>query len=239
MRVVVSVGGSVLAPDLRADRVEEYAEALGALTDAGHEVAAVVGGGGVARRYIGTARELGANEGQMDQLGIEVTRLNARLLITALGERAAPVPREGYEEATETLRRDGVAVMGGGVPGPSPDAVSDAVEEAADADLLVYATNVDGVYDADPSTDPEATRYDSLAAEELVALVAEGESLGSAGSNAPIDLLAAKILQRSALRTFVLDGSDPDRVREAVETGEFDGTEVRPDTEGGVSGEDR
>jgi uridylate kinase len=239
MRVVVSVGGSVLTPDLRADSVEEYAEALGALADAGHEVAAVVGGGGVARQYIGTARELGANEGQLDQLGIEVTRLNARLLIAALGERAAPVPREGYEAATETLRRDGIAVMGGVVPGQTTDAVSAALAEYADADLLVYATNVDGVYDADPNGESDATRYDELTAEELVALVAGGESLGSAGSNAPIDLLAATVLQRSALRTFVLDGSDPDRVREAVETGEFDGTEVRPDAEGGIDAEDR
>jgi uridylate kinase len=239
MRVVVSVGGSVLAPDLRADRVEEYAEALGDLADAGHEVAAVAGGGGVARRYIGTARELGANEGQLDQLGIEVTRLNARLLITALGERAAPVPREGYEEATEALRRDGVAVMGGVIPGQTTDAVSAALAEYADADLLVYATNVDGVYDADPSADADATRYDHLSAADLVELVARGKSLGSAGSNAPIDLLAAKIVQRSALRTYVLDGSDPARVREAVDTGGFDGTEVTPDLGGGVKEEDR
>jgi uridylate kinase len=232
MRVVVSVGGSVLAPDLRADRVEEYAAALSALADAGHEVAAVVGGGGVARRYIGTARELEANEGQLDTLGIEVTRLNARLLITALGERAAPTPKEGYEPATEALRRGEVVVMGGVVPGQTTDAVSAALAEYADADLLVYATSVPGVYDADPNEDPDAGRYDELSARELVRVVAEGGSLGSAGSSAPIDLLAAKLIQRSGLRTLVLDGSVPDRVREAVETGEFDGTEVLPDGDG-------
>jgi uridylate kinase len=229
MRVVVSVGGSVLAPDLRADRVAAYAEALHALVDAGHEVAAVVGGGGVAREYIGTARELDANEGQLDQLGIEVTRLNARLLLAALGEVAVTAPKENYESATDALRRDGVTVMGGVVPGQTTDAVSAALAEYADADLLVYATSVAGVYDADPNRDPEASRYDELTAAELVALVADGESLGSAGSNAPIDLLAAKLVQRSGLRTYVLDGSDPERVRAAVESGEFDGTEVLPD----------
>jgi uridylate kinase len=239
MRVVVSVGGSVLAPDLQADRVRAYATAIASLNDGGHEVAAVVGGGGTAREYIQTARDLGANEGQLDQLGIEVTRLNARLLISALDGVTGAAPCEGYEEAADALRHNDVTVMGGVVPGQTTDAVSAALAEYVEADLLVYATNVDGVYDADPSQNANATRYDGIAAEELVALVAKGESLGTAGSNAPIDLVAAKLVQRSALRTYVLDGSDPDTVRKAVETGDFDGTEVRPDTTEEVGGEGR
>ncbi|MEF8842166.1 MAG: UMP kinase [Haloarculaceae archaeon] len=228
MRVVVSVGGSVLAPDLRADRVRGYAACLEALVDAGHEVAAVVGGGGVAREYIGTAREVGANEGQLDQLGIEVTRLNARLLLAALDDRANPTPFEGYEPAVAALSRGELVVMGGMVPGQTTDAVGAALAEYAEADLLVYATSVPGVFDADPNEDEGATRYETLSAADLVSLVAEGESLGSAGSSAPIDLLAAKLVQRSGLRTYVLDGSDPERIRRAVETGEFEGTEIRP-----------
>ncbi|MFC6941007.1 UMP kinase [Salinirubellus sp. GCM10025818] len=229
MRVVVSVGGSVLAPNLRADRVREYAACLTALVDAGHEVAAVVGGGGVAREYIGTAREVGANEGQLDQLGIEVTRLNARLLLAALDDRANPTPFEAYEPASAALSRGELVVMGGIVPGQTTDAVGAMLAEYAEADLLVYATSVPGVFDADPNAEADATRYEELSATDLVSLIAAGESLGSAGSSAPIDLLAAKLLQRSGTRTYVLDGSDPDRVREAVETGEFEGTEIRPD----------
>ena len=231
MRVVVSVGGSVLAPDLRADRVRGYADTLSALTDAGHEVAAVVGGGGVAREYIETGREVDANEGQLDQLGIEVTRLNARLLVAALDDRVNPTPFEGYEPAVAALGRGELVVMGGVVPGQTTDAVGAALAEYAEADLLVYATSVPGVFDADPNRTDDATPYAELTANDLVRLVVEGESLGSAGSSAPIDLLAAKLVQRSGMRTYVLDGSDPDRVRRAVETGEFEGTEVLPDEE--------
>ncbi|MFC6736525.1 UMP kinase, partial [Halolamina salina] len=81
MRVVVSIGGSVLAPGLDPERVEGFADALGTLSAEGCELGAVVGGGTVARQYIGAARELAANEFQLDELGIGVTRLNARLLI--------------------------------------------------------------------------------------------------------------------------------------------------------------
>ena len=54
------------------------------------EIFVVVGGGKTARDYIGIARGLGVSEAMCDEVGIEVTRLNAKLLIAALGEHAYP-----------------------------------------------------------------------------------------------------------------------------------------------------
>jgi uridylate kinase len=226
MRVVVSIGGSVLAPDLEADRVEAHAAVVDELVADGHDVAVVVGGGGVARRYIGTARRLGATEYDLDALGIDVTRLNARLLIAALGVPASPEPAETHEAARASLRRGETAVMGGTVPGHTTDAVSAMLAEAVGADLLVYATSVPGVFSADPEADETAERYDRLSPGELVDVIASIET--AAGSNAPVDLLAAKTIERSGLRAIVLDGTDPGRIADAV-AGEFDGTEVVPD----------
>jgi uridylate kinase len=226
MRIIVSIGGSVLAPDLEADRVEAHADVLNELVAEGHEVAAVVGGGGVARRYIGTARDLGATEYDLDALGIDVTRLNARLLIAALDSSATPEPAESHEAARASLRRGEVAVMGGTLPGHTTDAVAALLAEMADADLLVYATSVPGVFSADPNADSGAERYDELNAGELVDVISSIET--AAGSNAPVDLLAAKIIERSGLRAVVLDGSEPPRIADAV-AGDADGTEVRPD----------
>jgi uridylate kinase len=226
MRVVVSIGGSVLAPDLEADRVEGHADVIDGLIQDGHEIAAIVGGGGVARRYIDTARDLGATEYDLDALGIDVTRLNARLLITALDSSATPEPAETLEDARASLRRGEVAVMGGTVPGHTTDAVAALFAEMIDADLLVYATSVPGVFSADPNQRDDVERYDQLVAGELVDIIASIET--AAGSNAPVDLLAAKIIERSGLRAIVLDGTDPARIVEAV-TGDVDGTEVRPD----------
>jgi len=228
MRVVVSVGGSVLVPDPDSNRVEPYAAGIEELVAAGHEVAAVVGGGGVAREYIGAARDLGANEIELDQLGIAVTRLNARLLLAALDERvAASTVAEGYEGADEALHRGDVAVMGGVVPAQTTDAVAAALAEYVDADLLVYATSVPGVFSADPDDEPDAERYDELTASALVETVATMEM--NAGSSAPVDLLATKVIQRAGIDTIVLDGSEPDRVVRAVQSGEFDGTRIVPD----------
>jgi uridylate kinase len=226
MRAVISVGGSVLAPGLDSGRVAAYADAIESLHDEGVELGIVVGGGGVARDYIRTARELGANEMALDQLGIGVTRLNARLLVAALGERAAPTPPEAYEDAAVAFRRGDVPVLGGMIPGQTTDAVSAALAETVGADVLVYATSVDGVYTADPGENPEATKYDEIATDELVDIIGDIEM--TAGSNAPIDLLGAKIVQRSGTRTLVLDGENPADVYEAVANGNHDGTEVVP-----------
>ncbi|WP_338741226.1 UMP kinase [Haloplanus salilacus] len=226
MRVVISIGGSVLAPDLDADRVAGHASAVERLVDEGCEVGAVVGGGGVARDYIGAARELGANEVQLDQIGIDVTRINARLLIAALSGLSAPSPAHDYEAAGEALRRGDVPVMGGVMPGQTTDAVAAALAEYVDADLLVYATSVDGVFSADPNGDGDAEQYDCLTGAELVDLITPMSR--GAGASAPVDLLAAKLIERSEMRTVVLDGTDPGRIAPAVLRGDHSGTDVVP-----------
>jgi len=226
MRVVVSIGGSVLAPDLDADRVAAHADAIRRLADEGCEIGVVVGGGGVARDYIGAARELGANEVQLDQLGIGTTRLNARLLIAALGQRATLSPATDYDEAAQALRRDEVSVMGGVMPGQTTDAVAAGFAESVDADLLVYATSADGVYTADPNVDPEATKHDQLTPAELVDVVVPMSR--DAGASAPVDLLAAKLIDRAGLRSIVLDGTNPSVLVDAVLRGEHSGTDIVP-----------
>jgi uridylate kinase len=226
MRIVVSIGGSVLAPDRSAERVQAHADVVDGLVDEGHEVAVVVGGGTVARRYIETARELGATEYDLDTVGIDVTRLNARLLLAALAAPTDPAPVESHEAARTAVRRGETPVMGGTVPGHTTDAVSALLAETLSADRLIYATSVDGVYSADPDEDDAAERHDHLTPGELVDVIASIET--AAGSKSPVDLLAAKVIERSGLRAVVLDGTEPSRVADAV-AGAGDGTHVVPD----------
>jgi uridylate kinase len=227
MKVVLSIGGSVLAPDLDPERVRAYADVVADIVEAGCSLGVVVGGGGVARDYIRAARDLGANEIQLDQLGIDVTRLNARLLIAALGDTAAVAPATDYETAVAAIRRGQVSVSGGAIPGQTTDAVAAALAESIDADLLVFATSVDGVYSADPNANDEVDHYPELTAGELVEVISGIEM--SAGSSAPVDLLGAKLIERSRVRTIVLDGSDPGRVADAVLDGDHTGTDILPD----------
>lgn len=226
MKVVLSVGGSVLAPGTDHTQVAAYADILTDLVTAGCTVGVVAGGGSVARDYITAGRLLGANEIELDGMGIAVTRLNARLLIAAIGDGVPPTPPETYEAARTQLLTNDLCIMGGASPGHTTDAVSAALAEYINADLLVFATSVPGVFDADPNEDPDATRFDSLTPTDLVEQIASMEM--NAGSSAPVDLLAAKLIERSGMHSLVIDGSDPSAVVPAVTEGDHDGTAIEP-----------
>jgi uridylate kinase len=125
------------------------------------------------------------------------------------------------------MRRGDIPVLGGVAPGQTTDAVSAALAEYVDADLLVYATSVPGVFTADPNVEADARHIDSMTPRELIEVVVDKELV--AGSSAPVDLLAAKLIERSGIRTIVLDGTDPERVVDAILRGEHEGTDVLTD----------
>lgn len=213
MLVVISVGGSILAKDLNPKRFISYANALDALAKE-HRLVVVTGGGVAARDYINVARSVGANEVACDFIGIEVTRLNAQLLISALGDNAFPEPPRTYKEAEAALTSGKIVVMGGVIPGQTTDAVSAILAEYLGADMMLIATSVDGVYSADPTTDPDAVKFEKMTAKELVNVVMSTEM--KAGSKSPVDPLAAKIIERCKIETIVMDGSDPVAVSEVI-----------------------
>ncbi len=206
MLIVLSLGGSILAKDLDPNRFLKYAEALQKLSEK-HDLIVVTGGGEAARNYIATARTIGADEVTCDFIGIEITRLNARLLISALGPEAYPEIPTSYMEAAKALESGKIVVMGGITPGQTTDAVSAILAEFLRADLLTIATSIDGVYSSDPNGDPDAKKYDIISPEELINIVMSIEM--KAGSKSPVDPVAAKIIERCKLDALVMDGRDP------------------------------
>ncbi len=226
MRVVISIGGAYFAD---AVRIKNMAAALDELVEhpSGCGLYAVTGGGAVARHYIAIARELGANEAICDYIGIALTRVNARLLISAL-RNAYPEPFYDYTSVRAKLPElescGKIAVMGGVTPGYTTDAVSAILAEYINADLLLNVTTVDGVYDVDPRKHPNAKRYSRLTAKELVRLTTECDL--RAGSRIVIDPVAAKIIERSGIRTVVLDGSNPRNIIDVIINGRQHGTEI-------------
>jgi len=222
MILVYSLGGSILAGrDTKS--LSEYAKALKDLS-AEHKIFVVVGGGKIARDYIEKARALGASEIFCDQIGIAATKLNALLLVAALGDVAPQEIPSTYFEAAESLYR--IVVMGGLSPGQTTDAVSALLAERVHADRLVIATSVDGVYTANPEKDPSAQKLITMTPRALVRLAMQTEM--KAGSRSPVDPLAAKIIERSSIPTAVVLGSEIVNLRKGA-LGGHTGTEIRPE----------
>lgn len=222
-KVVISLGGSVLVPTLDSHLLGEWAATLRELAQH-YSVFCVCGGGGEARRYISVCRGLGLDDGTADELGIMVTRINAFLLLSALGDAAYPTVPATYREAKEAALHQRVVVMGGVAPGQTTDAVSAVLAEEVSADLLVNATAIDAIYSADPKKDPAAERYSRITPANLIDIIMK-ERMG-AGSNMIVDLLAAKIVERSNIPFIVMDGKNPALVKDAIIAGRFDGTVV-------------
>jgi len=222
MIFIYSLGGSILA-GRDTERLSEYARALKDLA-AEHKIFVVVGGGKIAREYIEKARALGASELFCDQIGIGATKLNALLLVAALGDAAPQEIPSTYSEAAESTHR--IVVMGGLSPGQTTDTVSALLAERVHADRLVIATSVDGVYTADPEKDPSAQKLIAMTPRALVQLAMQTEM--KAGSRSPVDPLAAKIIERSAIPTAVVLGSKIENLRKGA-LGGHTGTEIRPE----------
>ena len=221
--VVLSLGGSVL---VREEGDTAYLRKLakiliGISTD--FKLYVVTGGGKIARYYIRAGRDLGASESFLDESGIEVTRLNARLLITALGDHACHTPPKNYDEAVHAGKTCSIVVMGGVSPGITTDAVSALLAERVKARRLVNATSVDGAYTADPKKDPNAKKISQMTHRELVDLV--GQSTG-AGPNNVFDPVGARVLERSKISLAIVDGNDLVNLRDALEGKKFKGTKV-------------
>ncbi len=224
--LVISIGGSILLPeDESISRLKELAEMLQENTEE-KDLYLVVGGGRTARQYIDWGRRLGADEASLDELGIETSRLNARLLIIALEGDVYPVPAEKFDEAISAGNHYPMVTMGGTHPGHTTDAVAAMLAERLNADKMINATSVDGVYTDDPKTDKNAEKLGVLDYDELIDIVTKEEH--GAGPNVVIDPLAAKIIKRAKIKTYILDGNDLASFEKAIQEEEFVGSIIGP-----------
>jgi uridylate kinase len=214
MRVVVRVGGSVVASPLNAQLIGNYVDLLKDLRKQGHEVVAVVGGGSLARGFIRVAAELGLEEARRDWAAIHVSRLLAQLFALCLGEAGCGSVPASVDEAEACLKRGKIVVVGGLRPGMTTDSVAALIGERVQADLLVKGSNVDGIFTKDPKKFSDAEKLDKLKFEDLTRLF-EADS-HRAGINQIIDPEAVKILRRSRLKTVVVNGYDAENVSAAV-----------------------
>ncbi|HJY14756.1 MAG TPA: UMP kinase, partial [Nitrososphaeraceae archaeon] len=111
-RVVIKLSGSIFSQDTNYAKIRKYAEMLSDISNRVQPIV-IAGGGKVARHYINLARNLGSDEANLDIIGIEVSRLNAKLLITALGDQAySQVPKK-LEEVAIALDSSKIVIAGG------------------------------------------------------------------------------------------------------------------------------
>jgi uridylate kinase len=225
--VVLSVGGSVILGDDPTGDVSYLEQLADLLRDVGRAVplAVTTGGGRVARDYIRTGRALGLTEVELDEIGIDVTRIHARLLAARVGPPTpGRIPTTTIEAAHEVHRASPV-VLGGTEPGHTTDGVAALLAVRLRAVRVVNATSVDGLYDRDPQRHSDAKRYDRIGWEEFRSIV-QRSSGTEAGQEFVFDRLGADLLHRAKIPLAIVHGRDLPNLRAALEGRSFNGTQV-------------
>lgn len=183
-RVIVKLSGEALSGSggfgVDQETVERLAEDLAACARLGVELGVVVGGGNIFRGVEVSARGVPRPVG--DTMGMLATVMNCLTLEAAI-ERAGceartlsaiamPAVCETYnrKRALKNLGKGRVVLLGAGTGNPYFTTDTTAVLRSIELDCqaVLKATNVDGVYSADPKKDPKATRYERLSHQEAI-----------------------------------------------------------------------
>ena len=201
-RILLKLSGEALmgAGDygIDMDVAKRLAGDIREVIEAGYEVAVVVGGGNIFRGLAGAAK--GMERAAADYMGMLATVMNALAFQNALefmnvpsrvlSAISMPTVCETFvrPKALHHLRKGRVVIFAAGTGNPffttDTTAALRAVEMNCDA--MLKATQVDGVYSADPKTNPDAVRYDTLGYSEVLARdlkVMDGAAIALARDN--------------------------------------------------------
>jgi uridylate kinase len=199
-RIVIKLSGRIFGID-NAKVLKDYATFLVKISKICQPIV-IAGGGNIARHYITHARSSGADESTLDELGIEISRLNAKLLIYALKNKAYSHPPTTLQEVRHAVD-DGLIVVTGGLhPGQSTNGTAALIAEKINAEQFLNATDVDGVYDMDPNKFKNAKKFKRIELKNLRNMLVHEDSL--AGGYDLMDIVALKIIERSKIKTRIL-----------------------------------
>lgn len=227
-RVLIKLSGEALAGSQKTgldfDTVLRVCESVKKCHDMGAEIAIVVGGGNFWR---------GRSSGKMDRtradhMGMLATTINSLGLCDALEQLGVDVRvqtaiemrqvAEPYirNKAVRHLEKGRVVIFGCGTGNPffSTDTAAALRAAEIDADVIFKATNVDGVYDSDPKTNPDAKKYDKLTHHDVL-----NQELHV------MDSTAASLCMDNGIKILVFNLSDPENLVRAMQ-GEEIGTLV-------------
>ena len=219
-RVVIKLSGRVFGMD-NVKILKDYASFLVKISKICQPVI-VAGGGKIARHYITHARSSGADESTLDELGIEISRLNAKLLIYALKQKAYSHPPTTLQEVRHAVDSGLIVVTGGLHPGQSTNGTAALIAEKIKATEFLNATDVDGVYDKDPNKYKNAKKFKKMELKDLRKMLVHEDSV--AGGYDLMDIVALKIIERSKIKTRILKADL--KTLEKVIKGSSAGTEI-------------
>lgn len=228
-RILIKISGEALAGEqkqgLNTETINSISDKLKELHDLGVEIAIVVGGGNFWRGRSGK----GMDRTTADHMGMLATVINALGLQDSLEFRSIPTRvqtaiemrqiAEPYirRKAVRHLEKGRIVIFACGTGNPYFTTDTTAALRAAeiDAEVILLAKKVDGVYDSDPNTNPKAVKFDKLSYLDVL-----NKELGV------MDSTAASLCKDNSIPIIVFGLDNPDNIIRVVK-GENIGTSIR------------
>lgn len=222
---VLSLGGSVvsLADGLNIDFLKKFKKLIEKRVELGDKFIIVVGGGFLARKYIGEVSKISKNvnpDGK-DWIGISATHLNANIVKSIFGDLACP--RLVDDPRVKLKTKKPLIFSGGYLPGNSSDFVSALLAKTYGVREIVNISNIDYVYDKDPNKYPEAKRMEKVNWREFLLIVGDE---WAPGLNSPFDPVASRLCKKEKKKVVVLNGSNIKNLNNYFFNKKFKGTEI-------------
>ncbi|HEX9922058.1 MAG TPA: UMP kinase [Anaerolineae bacterium] len=221
-RILLKLGGESLAGEnnfgINPDAADRLAETVRVIHDMGVEIAIVIGAGNLWRGKDGL--DHGMERATADHMGMLATVMNALALADAMGrigidtrvqtaiEMKAVAEPYIRGRAMRHLEKGRVVILGAGTGNPyfTTDTAAALRAMEIDAELLVKATKVDGVYESDPKADPDAKKFETISYIEALNLglkVLDGTALTLCMEN-QMPIVVLDLWQQDSLKNAIL-----------------------------------
>lgn len=209
-------------------RLQQYAQQIYDLANAGVQIGIVIGGGNIFRGLSGAQKGFDRVKG--DQMGMLATVINSLALssaLEALGQKVRVMTNVRMEpigeyfskdKAVRLLNKGNVVIFAAGTGNPyfTTDSASSLKAIEIEADILFKGTRVDGIYTADPEKDPTATKFTEITYDEVLRRHLK-----------VMDLTAITLCMENQMPIYVFDMDTVGNLQRVI-NGEPIGTLVKP-----------
>lgn len=203
-------------PDqIDVDFLKNFQRLIVAQVRAGNRFAIVAGGGSVARKYQAALKKFSVRADVLDWIGIEATRLNARLMQSVLPEA------ELFADPEKARMRKRILIGSGWKPGWSTDYVAVYLAKKFKIGTVINLSNIDYVYDKNPQKFADARPIKKMDWKDFKQMVG---GRWMPGANLPFDPIASKLAAENNISVVVMNGGKLDNLAKFLRKKDFKGT---------------
>lgn len=219
--IVISLGGSLIAPSKIDKKFLQNFRKLILKNLSKYNFIIVTGGGNVARDFQKSGRELKISESGLDWLGIDVSRVNARLVYFLLEKYSNP---DLLFEPKKVNFVYPINLAGGWKPGRSTDFVACELARKNNIKTVINLSNIDYAYNKDPKKFKSATKITETNWKDFQKIVG---TKWHPGLNLPFDPIATKLAKKHKLEVVILNGRKTANISNFLANKAYKGTIIK------------